>query len=417
MRAPKLIGGAMLVLVGATAYGYFEFARPPSEVVLSALGEETTAPRNEKTLEERIQDSKTRSRAIKGLYMTGAVANDQGRAATTLRERIVRLIETTEANGVVIDVKETSGGEVTKHLKPFLDELRQKNIWTIARIATFRDNSQVAAHPEYYLKRSDGGIWRDNKGNAWMDPMNPGARLYLLQFARDMIGLGFDELQFDYIRFPSDGNVRGIVYPTYDQKVMTKYAAMRDFFSFLHDDLKAEKPEIIISADLFGYVSIERNDMGIGQRLEDIGNSFDIISPMLYPSHFYSGFYVPADQARNLPALSLPYRGPVLSSLVSARPYDVIYRSLLMAEDILAGRDPSATSSLPVLTAEQRDAMPRLRPWLQDFDLGADTSRGIYYDSRAVRAQIDAAEHAGAAGWLLWSPTNTYTESALKPEN
>lgn len=430
----RLIGIFLLILAVALGYGFFEFARPGKTIVLKELPLLLHAEDEKALLEERLDSAEKRSRNIKALYMTGVAANDQGRAASHLRNEILRLIDETEINGLVIDVKETKGSEVTDNLKPFVEELKRKGIWTIARIATFRDNSQIAVHPEYYLRTGDEKIWRDNKGNAWLDPMNLGARLYLVQFSKEIVDIGFDELQYDYIRFPSDGNVLAIKYSDYNPALMTKSAALRDFFSFIHANMKSYKPEIILSADLFGYVAITPEDLGIGQRLEDIGHYFDYVSPMIYPSHFYSGFYVPADPARGLPALSLPYKGKDTTQLVSNRPYDVIYRSLLMAQDILSGKNltSSATSTMHAKPGSENSTggatdsplenqpsfyyPAKLRPWLQDFDLAVDTSRGIVYGEKAVRDQIDAAERAGASGWILWSPTNTYTEAALKKE-
>ena len=159
----------------------------------------------------------------------------------------------------------------------------------------------------------------------------------------------------------------------------------------------------------------------------DAGRYFDYISFMLYPSHYYSGFQVPADTVRGLPAVYFPYRGKVAKDLASIRPYEVVHRSLLFAMDVLSGR--VATSSLVKSANPQKSATStevvkeeqlkplsksRLRPWLQDFDLVADTSRGIKYDAEKVRAQIMAAENAGASGWLLWNSKNEYTKEALK---
>jgi len=301
-------------------------------------------------------------------------------------------------------------------LKPFVEILKQKNVWVIARIAAFRDDSQVAAHPEYYLKRPDGRIWRDNNGHAWMDPMSPGARAYIADFSKEVIDAGFDELQFDYIRFPSDGDTDNIVYPDYRPTTTPKYVALRDFFSYAHDTVKGYKPEIILSADLFGYAAIEPEDLGIGQRLADIGNHFDYISLMLYPSHFYSGFYVPADSLRDLPAVSLPSRAESSRDTAPAHPGDVVLRSLYSASDVLAGVYRLAAASSSRALEQPIASNAKLRPWLQDFNLGVDTSRGIIYDAKAVRAEIDAAEKAGASGWLLWNASNVYTAAALKPK-
>ncbi|OGZ96722.1 MAG: hypothetical protein A3I44_00425 [Candidatus Sungbacteria bacterium RIFCSPLOWO2_02_FULL_51_17] len=390
----------------------------------------------QKTPEELFQEALERSANAKGVYMTGAVANDQGRPATNLRSSLVALLDTTELNAVVIDVKEVKGSEVTKNLQPFVEELQKKGVWTIARITTFRDDSQTKTHPEYYLKRVNGAIWKDNRGGMWLDPASEGARTYLIDFAKSIIDIGFDELQFDYVRFPSDGDVRSIVFPAHDPKT-PKYVTLKSFFEYANAELKRHKPDIILSADLFGYVATNNNDLGIGQRIEDIGNNFDYVSFMIYPSHYYSGFQMPADPARGLPAIYYPYRGKNVSQLVSNQPYDVIHRSMLYAGDVLAGRvatssmasvNKKATTTPPVSAVASTSPMggepfvatpisrARLRPWLQDFDLGADTARGIYYDAKKVRAQIDAAEAAGTLGWLLWNPGNVYTKEALKVE-
>lgn len=403
-------------MAAGALYGLFEIFRPGERVILGETkAEEKTGVRRALSSEERVKRAKERSENVRGLYMTAVVANDEGRAASGLREKIISLVDATEVNAVVIDVKETGGREITPNLRPLLDSLKAKNVWTIARIAALRDNSQTKERPEYYLKRPDGKIWRDNKGNAWLDPMSPAARGYLAEFSKEVIDLGFDELQYDYIRFPSDGDTKIIAYPAYRPDAMPKYEALKDFFAFLNREMKTYKPEIILSADLFGQVVLEKEDLGIGQRLEDIGAYFDYVSLMLYPSHFYSGFYVPADPSRGLAAISLPYRAKNPSETVVAKAYDVVYRSLLSAEDTLSGKNMATTSATSTIAVTFK-ARAKLRPWLQDFDLGADTSRGIYYDAKAVRAQIDAARAAGASGWLLWSPTNTYTEAALERE-
>ncbi|KKU52773.1 MAG: hypothetical protein A3H69_05375 [Candidatus Sungbacteria bacterium RIFCSPLOWO2_02_FULL_47_9] len=384
-----------------------------------------------KTREELIADALLNSQYVKGVYMTADVANDQGVAARRLRGDIEDLLKTTELNGVVIDVKEAKGSQVTSNLKPLIDELKAQGVWTIARMAVFPDSSQTKEHPEYYVKnRNTGAFWKDSAGRLWMDPASPAAREYLAAFAMSVIDLGFDELQFDYIRFPSDGDVKSIIYPAYDPKT-PKYTVLKSFFEFMNKNLKDYKPDIILSADLFGYVATQANDLGIGQRMEDVGSNFDYVSFMLYPSHYYAGFTMPADPSRSLPKISYPYRSKNVSQVVSNQPYDVVYRSLVFAQDFLAGKISTTTfanlhagARLGTTTASTTPAganatstprsVARMRPWLQDFDLGADTSRGIVYDAAKVKAQIKAAEDAGASGWLLWNARNVYTEEALK---
>lgn len=409
-----ILGGAFLL---------FDYYRPGA-LILADI--KSAGGKNQKTPAERIREAGERSQKIKGVYMTSAVANDRGIAATRIRDSIIKLLETTELNGVVIDIKETEGGVIiTDQLRALVQTLHEKGIWVIAREVVFKDNSQEKAYPLWYLKRKNGAVWRDRRGGSWLDPASREAWQYQAGIAKAAIDAGFDEIQFDYIRFPSDGDVQNIVYPVYDGK-RPKYEVMREFFAYLHGELKRYKPEIILSADLFGYVALERADLGIGQRLGDIGENFDYISLMVYPSHYYSGFQVAADPARELPALYYPYQSADISQVASNRPYDVIHRSLLVAGDVLRGA-ASGTAPIPAnvaaASAPISPSVPqppretaRLRPWLQDFDLAVDSNRGIHYDAKKVRAEIDAAEAAGSSGWLLWSANNIYTAAALKPK-
>lgn len=418
------------------AFLALRFIKSPNPENLPAAKSESAASEamEGKSVEELIKEARERSGNTKGVYVTATVANDPGRAASRLRENIVRLLETTELNAVVIDIKETDGIFLPESLRDFIKELHQKSIWVIARLVVFNDTVKAKASPEIALKRADGRLWLDQRGNAWLDPASRGAWEYTVAVAKQAISYGFDEIQFDYIRFPSDGDTANIIYPAFDQKANKRYEVLRDFFQYLAGELKAHKPQIILSADLFGYVAIQKSDLGIGQRLEDLGNSFDYLSLMVYPSHYYSGFQVPADKERGLQALYYPYRAAAAENVASSHPYEVVYRSLLIASDFLAGKDIFATSTPATVLTENKETVPgkepplvanastgkrseaKLRPWLQDFDLKVDTMRGIYYDAEKVKQQIRAAEDAGASGWLLWNPANVYTDAALQKE-
>lgn len=436
-------GAAVIALLFALAR-----IRPPSSGVKQAMGSllgamnvSQTAP-PEKSPEELKQEGLERSSTIKGLYMTADVANDQGAGATRLRNRIVELAKTTEINGIVIDVKEVCGPDYNpKHLKALLDELHRNNIWAIARIVVMKDASQINAHPEWYLKRAAAkkvtdscanrtylrvpgnagkGVtfWQDDKGGYWLDPASQGARNYIVSFSKQMIDLGFDELQFDYIRFPSDGDVAAAIYPAWNRKIQ-KFEVMRSFFSFLGKELRAYKPEIIISADLFGYAALNSGDVGIGQRLQDIGENFDYISFMVYPSHYYSGLYLPADTAHGLPAIALDKKG------VRLYPGVTVGRSLQVARNFLDGIETNAmtigsttaSTTIQEIITSPPTSKVRLRPWLEDFFHDQDRLAGRPYGAEKVRMQIDAAERVEPHGWLLWNASNVYTAGALKKEN
>lgn len=321
---------------------------------------------------------------VRGVYMTSAVAKSKWPGAALKRNKIMKLIETTELNGLIIDVKESEGSEVGERLKKFVQSLYNKPVWSIARVVAFADNSQVAEHPDWYLTYAGGAVWRDKRGNAWLDPANPDARRYIIDFCKSVIDIGFDEIQFDYIRYPSDGSISAIKRSRAEN---TKQEIIREVFETFSQELRAYDPTIRLSVDLFGYVT-QRPELSIGQSLEDAVPYFDYISPMVYPSHYYSGFSVKADEKRDLPAVSLSAYG------ANTDPETVIYRSLLTAQDTIFAT-----------TTKKR---AKLRPWLQDFSMG-----GVKYGEERVRAQIDAAEKAGSSGWLLWNASNRYTEATL----
>ncbi len=381
------------------------------------------------TVEERVAEAKERASRIKGIYMTADVASDGGAGATQLRRSIIELAERTEINGMVIDVKEVCGPDYNEaRIRALVDELHAKGIWAIARVAAFKDASQINVHPEWYLTRavkkevvdscsrkaylrtpSPDGIksptvfWQDNKGGYWLDPSSESARAYLLDFSKRMVDLGFDELQFDYVRFPSDGDTQNARYPAWDKKI-SRFDVMRSFFEYLNRNLKEYKPELILSADLFGYVASQGEDATIGQRLDDIGRNFDYISFMVYPSHYYSGLYLPVSKS-GLPAIQWDYK------TARANPGIVVERSLLFAREYLDGLFASSTAST---TLEALHEAARFRPWLEDFFHEIDRVADRPYGAEKVRLQIEGSERVEDHGWLLWNASNVYTEGALE---
>jgi hypothetical protein len=306
------------------------------------------------------------------------------------REKLVNLIESTELNSIVIDVKDYTGrisfevsdpelqeiGSSEKRIsdiKEFLDYLHSKNIYAIARIAVFQDSFLAKKYPDLAVKRGDKiTVWKDHKGIAWLDPCSTEVWDYTVKIGKEAEGVGFDELNFDYIRFPSDGNMKDISYPHCPPQ-FTKSEIIRDFFSYLKEQLK--KTEVPLSADVFGMTTTNTDDLNIGQVLEKIEPYFDYICPMVYPSHY--------------PATYDGYKNPAL------HPYEIISHAMASSSERLI-----AASSSP----------SKLRPWLQDFDLGAN------YDAAMVRKEKQAVYDAGLSSWLLWNPANKYTTQALDPQ-
>jgi hypothetical protein len=320
-------------------------------------------------------------RSVKAIYMSSWVAG-----SPRLRESLIELIDKTELNAVVIDIKDYTGylsykteNEKLKaygssenrisDIKQLISRLHDKNIYVIGRISSFQDSYLVNIHPEFAVTDKAGKVWRDRKGIAWLDVSAKPVWDYLALIGQDAYGVGFDELNFDYIRFPSDGNMLDIAYPYSNGK--SKPEALKEFFAFIDKTFRSQN--IPISADLFGMTTSTNDDLGIGQILGDALQHFDYVAPMVYPSHY--------------PATFLGYQYPAM------KPYEVIkyamYSAVKKAE--LASTSPS-----------------KLRPWLQDFSIG-----GVEYTPEMVRAQIQATYDSGLDSWMLWNASNVYTASAL----
>ena len=352
-----------------------------------------------------------RSNDIKGVYITKLIANaspyDLG--AMGVLENIKNLLRDTELNAVVIDVKETDGFELSNILRELIDELHQENIWVIARFVTFRDSSLIEERPDLYIKNKEGDLWSDEKGYHWLDPASFQVQKYLIDLSYEVIDFGFDEIQFDYIRFPADGD--DIVYSFHDDS-KEKTEIIRDFCLKIRNNLRGYKSDIVISVDLFGEVAILSSSPRIGQSIADFVDIFDYISFMIYPSHFFGGFSIGKDLERNLPAVYFPYEDEDISKVVSSNPYDVVYRSLLSGSDyisLLYSQKDSQPQCLGNNNSFLFCSQAQIRPWLQDFNLKVDSDRDILYDSQKVMDQIKASEDAGVSGWLLWNPSNVYS--------
>jgi len=320
--------------------------------------------------------------AVKALYMSGWVAGNK-----KLRDNLVRIIDITELNAVVIDIKDYtgkisflsdnptlksigSGENRIPDIKEFIGELHDKGIYVIGRISSFQDSYLVHKQPEYAVTNKAGALWKDYKGVSWLDVSAKPVWDYLALIGDESYAVGFDELNFDYIRFPSDGNMLDIAYPFSKDKL--KSAALKDFFAFI--DQKFRPKGIPISADLFGMTTSNTDDLGIGQILEHALEHFDFVAPMVYPSHY----------PKNFMGIPVP----------AAKPYEIIHYAMK------AGVDRAIVASTTPL---------KLRPWLQDFSIG-----GVLYSPEMVRAQIQATYDVGLTSWLLWNASNVYTEAALE---
>lgn len=286
---------------------------------------------------------------------------------------IIDLVEKTELNALVIDVKDAGGNLVfdwVNNLDSLIGELRKRNIYLIGRIAVFKDSRLAVEKSSIALKRKQGGFWTDNLGGKWVDPCAQEARSYVVEIAKKAIKVGFDEINFDYIRFPSEGNLKEIVYPIWNQKI-SKNSVIRECFEYFNEKLKPlGKP---LSIDFFAYSVFCNCDLGVGQKFADTFDYFEYLCPMIYPSHYSKGNFGFSNPAEH--------------------PYEVVYKTLSQANKIIL----------------ESKINTKIRPWLQDFDLGAK------YTTKMIRLQKKAVYDVlgERAEWLLWNPTNAYTKEAI----
>jgi hypothetical protein len=383
------IGCAVLYLVleanlGAVTYN--SKVVPEGEIA----GEETVVPKREAS-----QHVGTPS-PLKSIYMTACVLS-----TVEFKQDLVDLIDETEINAVVIDIKDFSGtisfpsdnpklygtqgtGCKATGVKEFIQMLHDKDIYVIGRVTVFQDNVMTKIRPDLAVKRaSDGGVWKDNKGISFIDVGAKEHWDYMVELAKESYALGFDEINFDYVRYPSDGNMKDIAFPHSDGT--NKPESLRKFFAYLHDQLK--DTGIVTSADLFGMTTTNTDDLNIGQVLENALPYFDYVAPMVYPSHYpnnFNGWANPDDH-----------------------PYDLIYFTMKSGADRAEALRTASTTPADIAA---RVGKHQLRTWIQDFDYGGD------YGPTEVRQQIDASVAAGVPSWMLWAPSNRYTREALKSE-
>lgn len=334
-----------------------------------------------------------------GIYMSQCVVG-----TPSFRDSLITFIDTTPLNAVVIDIKDFTGriafqtdnpilatsvsdGCGARDMKEFVARLHEKNIYVIGRITVFQDPYYTKVHPEQAVQSAGinpGKPWKDHKGLSFIDVSSKPYWDYVVELSRVAHDeIGFDELNYDYIRYPSDG-------PMSDARFVNpnKAQAVEQFWKYLHE--KVDPMGVVMSADLFGYVTVLNDDLGIGQQLERAMPYFDYIMPMVYPSHYNKGFA----------GLKNP----------NDDPYTVVYRSMIEAvRRTVATSTPVQTlsgtyiaSSSPARYTKAAFPSVQQRPWLQDFDYGKD------YTWKDIDAQIRATKDAGLTSWVFWDAGNKY---------
>ena len=310
--------------------------------------------------------------------------------------QLVRLADETEINAFVIDVKDDTGcllypSEVptaeqigantcvrAKDAKARLDTLAAHGIYAIARIVVAKDPRLAERKPQWSVKdRNTGGLWRDRINIAWVDAYNDSVWIYSAQLAAEAVRLGFQEVQFDYVRFPDEPRERmaTAIFPAH-KGGQSQREAVREHVGLMKERLRPYG--IPVTFDIFGLTaSTTSGDLGIGQVWEDFVSVADVVLPMVYPSHYYRGAF--------------GYAWP------NGQPYHIVRSAL---KDALQRSRPLPGSA-------------EIRPFLQAFTLGRRLPR---YTPFEIREQIRAAEDVGITSWVLWNPRSVYQRGALRPK-
>lgn len=374
---------------------------------------------------------------VKAIYMTACVAG-----TPTFRQKLVDVINSTEINSIVIDIKDYSGTISfaptnaawqgawqhaqcgARDMEELILALHQMGVFVIGRITVFQDPYYTAAHPEDAVKKADRvTVWKDYKGLSFVDV---GAHAYwdhVVNLSVDAYNIGFDELNFDYVRYPSDGPMSDISFPQAEASEYgtDKQANLEAFFKYLNTQLDDETKFAAVrhentgrasttpytSADLFGMTTTNYDDLSIGQVIERAVPYFDFIAPMVYPSHYPDSFLGLGDP--------------------NLYPYKVVHYAMQSGVDRLrASTTPmNGFTHTPIMQTQEVGSSTtqvfsgvykksiygpeKLRTWIQDFDYGGD------YDAADVRAQIQASYDTGVMSWMIWAPSNIYTTAALHP--
>ena len=311
---------------------------------------------------------------------------------------LLRVADATEINAFIIDVKESDtflaydstaiaiakeiGSDqrpATKWLPRLLDTLKAHNIYSIARIVVFKDRMLAEKKPDLAIRHVNGGLWRDKKGGAWVNPYDHRVWDYNIAIAKEALDLGFSEVEWDYVRFPDVTNTMRATmsYPGANGK--SRQDNISEFIRYSKAQLA--KYNVPVTADVFGLVTHDEGDVEIGQHWESVITAADAVLPMVYPSHYGAGHYG------------------------FAKPHAVPYQLIRVALTDAVQRTAFVKDSAKVAVGE-------IRPWLEAMSI-----RGMTYGAPEVRAQIQATYDAGLKSWALWNPGSRYAdfEDALRP--
>lgn len=339
-------------------------------------------------------------KAIRAIYLGRAFLSEKK------VEEVIDLVRRTELNAVVIntkdDGKDNNDGEVFtgEKARTMIGRLKSSGTYVICRMPVFHDTKYAKAHPGVAVhSRKTGKLWGDSLGWVWVDPTSVEYREYFLRIVRQSVGAGCDEINIDYVRFPSpnDGDLADAVYPSWNKEKVSRRETIRMLLAALRQQRDALHPHVKLSADVFGYTFLQGAQSGIGQHVEDFAKYLDYVYPMSYP------------------CLYLCNDGNFKVVDPSQHPYLV----------------QKVTTEKGLQYLRSRGFQPKVRPWIQAFDRynfcrvtkeGCPPGCGVEkvkYGRKEVRAQIKANEDLrdpALLGWILWNPAATYSHDLFDPK-
>lgn len=378
------------VEVGATVSGDLEISSNAldSEETISGMNlADLTVSQNDDAA--AVSENLVRREKVKGIYVTGPMAGNPN------MDNLIELVDETCLNTMVIDIKDDQGNitcqldlsandigaskDYVSDMKELMEKLDEHHIYTIARISCFKDPYLAGKRPELALKKADGSLVTDTDNIPWVNPYEEDVWEYLTDIALAAADMGFDEIQFDYVRFPVGKNAAAADYGV-DVTTYRKEQAIEGFLSYAAD--KLHEKNVVVGADVFGTVIDNKIDQEYtGQDYQALGSVVDVLSPMIYPSHYRNGVY----------GLNVP----------DAQPYETILYAL-----------EASSEELKAVNKEDRAIV---RPWLQSFT-ATWVPGHITYGKEEIKKQIQAVYDAGYDEWILWNAANRYPKEGLIEE-
>lgn len=320
---------------------------------------------------------------VRGLYITGWTAGSSG------FDKFIKIAKETEINTFVIDVKDATGyisyesnvplskqihssKNKIRNIQEIISQCKENGIYPVARIVVFKDPILARRRKDLVIKKANGAIYYDRSGLPWVDPYSKIVWKYNVDIAVEAISMGFEEVQFDYVRFPAIASSTKLMYP-HNKDHISREDDIQAFLKYATE--RIHKYGVKVEADVFGLVLSAKNDLGIGQKLEKIATYADYICPMVYPSHYWNGSYGITDP--------------------DAHPYETISKSIEDGKERLAAINSHCM----------------LIPYLQDFTLYH------HYGIKEIQQEKKALYDNGIKQWFMWNAANVYTVGALNKQH